>query len=70
MVSQELDNVIQSYDTNDGGYAHDSYQHEEKRNGTASPKSDDQFKAKRKRKRDLPNGTTMQMIGIYAIASC
>lgn len=55
VVSQELDNVIQSYDTNDGGYAHDSYQHEEKRNGTASPKSDDQFKAKRKRKRDLPN---------------
>jgi len=61
-VSQELDNVIQSYDTNEAAYTHDtaqgndSYDHRGgKSNGTSDLGKEDQYKAKRKRKRDLQN---------------
>ena len=62
-MSQELDNVIQSYDTNEAAYTHDtaqgndSYDHRGgKSNGTSDLGKEDQYKAKRKRKRDLQNG--------------
>jgi len=55
VVSQELDNVIQSYDTNDGNYVHESYGREDKRNGTSELPKDDHYKAKRKRKHNLQN---------------
>ena len=56
VVSQELDNVIQSYDTNDNGYTHDPYERDSKSNGNANTSNEDHYRAKKKRKRVLPDG--------------
>ena len=54
MVSQELDNVIQSYDTNDAVYIHDNHDRPaEISNGNVR---DEEVKIKKKRKKDMQIG--------------
>jgi len=62
VVSQELDNVIQSYDTNDNGYAHDPYERDSKSNGNANTSNEDHYRAKKKRKRVLPDDKERDLI--------